>query len=446
MSALNVETIYPKAVPLKQTKDALRCLDPTCPEISTAVREFLDRPIEEYAGHLFQTKVEDRDAEANLAFEILAGELRKIGVTGETSVIQTANHCQLLLDAPSFYSTFLTWMGAKSAGLRNYVVFNSIAVTLETRARSGPGWVPATGSSLPLFNVSRRTLERTSVMGLANPSFNAETIDILSDLGIELPWREIEAMPMASAENLITSANLGLHSKWSPNGPGVVFINDRFISNLLIEHIKHRTLVYDILFEPDRRHALLKNLSEHRGRPHGGSLIPKSTELFWALDKGRIQPLSVLGSRIMSNKINFDVIIDPVSIVELLESGEIIPDLFVLFIILSFLPRVKVLGGLRQIGYIPMLQKVFLDSLDLSDPSENQIFDALNGHPLHGWTMRAIDLPISVLELSKTLGNMELFSNFAGKLSRSTLRDLSGGLSRMSVHPAWQFARSSLCA
>ena len=118
-------------------------------------------------------------------------------------------------------------------------------------------------------------------------------------------------------------------------------------------------------------------------------------------------------------------------------NGILLPNLFFLFLVMSLLPRVRVLGGFRQIGYVPVFQSVLLEVLDRTAPDEMALAQDLAGHQ-NAWGMRVIEEPQSVLQRASEAPQGMLLSALRERYGRISLADATDGLRLLRESNRWR--------
>ena len=408
----------------KPDSDVAHLMRLLCPEVISDLNEFWHRPLRDYARHLFRPvprPVSTISKQASNDFLLIIGPaLDDLGFN-RCPILQTGLHHQLFLDSYTFFALLFTHIGAQAAGLTQFAMFTSTTVTLETRSRHGPGWINIGGTPVNLFGLSRRVLARTSVLGAPPVAFDMDAIRLeasRSDPSTQetirrierLGWAERQPAPFAAQ---ISAANADLYASWSQSTAAKppFAINDRDVATLLNHHLMGDGICGRLLFDERRREKLKKDIGFCRQKEMAGSFLPSGSDFFWRVRGGRIRQLKDVAG-CLRDPVDPDwpgVRLRRPDLIEPLSSGEIVPDLFLIFLLLAILPRVRVLGGMRQIAYLPLYQKIFVNNLDLTDHDERELANELNVACLQGWGMRVMDdsRPITQI-LGQALERQEL--------------------------------------
>ncbi|HEX8339195.1 MAG TPA: hypothetical protein VF621_20910 [Pyrinomonadaceae bacterium] len=359
---------------------ALRRLSP---RLYGLIREHADTPLAEYARSLWQTPPEPSSAAGQRArrhlMAALEGHLKAVGSPATQAdealrqfercpVLQTADHSELLLDPHSFHTNLLYHVGARATGNRFLFVNAASTVTFETWRAHGPGWLNVRGARVNVFGLSRRSLTGTSVCAAPGPfrfrlavDKDAHTLNdaesaYLEELRGLLGGREYESAPAAfAAVNGIMWGSWGDARSTTP-----VITDDRLTASLVARHLADgQSLLGRMLFTHDVRARLegeLARIASGAGR----WALPSTTQHFWGVRDGRIRPLRVADGELreVGAREGFRLTFEREAVARALVAGRLYPNLFIGFLALSTLPRVRVLGGHRQFTYVPLVNEV----------------------------------------------------------------------------------------
>jgi len=140
--------------------------------------------------------------------------------------------------------------------------------------------------------------------------------------------------------------------------PGLVTIDiESLVAQLLIAHHIHRadSAVYQILFNPewsDRAATLFDGILGAFSASEG-----RGSFFFWAHDaKGHRVPLYRSGNRLTNSSGTMTFALDPDHIADALRSNQIFPGMLLAFILVSFIYKVKCLGGFNQVTYLTQMK------------------------------------------------------------------------------------------
>lgn len=328
-------------------------------------------------------------------------EIRRIDAEIESGLtIQTGPHCQLITDPDTLATLHLACIGVKSRGVRTLFWYCCSTVNLKTRALSGPGWAVVNGHPVNLFRLSQRALSRTSVCGHVggtrfSPTLNNEktlrsqrTKSLIEELTVLLPQGSFE-----SPADAFIAANARLWAAACASKPRLVMIDDSLAGKMVCAHLRDECSVLSkMLFCSRRRNNLLDTIAvERRSIPDGA--LRWSTDFFWSLRERRIRSLRLDGNVLVEPETpdGFIVPFQQKRIIEELEGGALIPNLFLVFVVLGLLPRFRVAGGPRQLIYYPAFFRAFISNLDGTNSCEAALRADLGENADHDWSMYALD-------------------------------------------------------
>jgi hypothetical protein len=429
----------------------LDALAKVCPQIEREVRDSLDDTLASYARIAWASPLPERlSEEARAAWNDLIQELhattqplgpdRQRAVVRQfesAPVIQSGAHCQLLLDRYSFFSNLLFYMGARECNRRHLVTFQSTTNTLESSPGKGPGWLTAAGRRLNVFGLSRRVLQKTSVMRLAGPlSFAllaSGPLEPATESYLRTLRQRFEGQPFPSAREAFAAMNASLWSDWgAANDTGHVWLDEDFATRVLIRHLKRGGLLASLLSSPRGRAGLALRANDIT--PDYRAFVPQGTEIFWDLTRSRIRAMRLQGSDLRGED-GATLSLQAEALIGRLQRGECVPSLFLQFLVLSILPRVRVTGGLRQCVYYTVFQQQILRLATLVDPSSDLVKD-LSLNTLNHWGMRVIEeqwQPIDRL----ALGRIEDWETVRRDIGRVGLREAIHDLRIFNADSKW---------
>ncbi|MGB3386888.1 MAG: hypothetical protein WBA88_02790 [Pseudaminobacter sp.] len=436
----------------------LAALSLLCPEVAQDIERHWNQPVTSYAGHLWRSTVAPASRMGKEARSILRETLgshvgkavphQDIEVAlrefDHTAAIQTGLHCQLLLDRTTFDAFVLSWLGAVENRLSTFLVFSGTTMTMETVGREGPGWLDTGPGKLNLFGMGRHKLSRRSVCATGPVSLNKEALEALSQkipgapsIGVLL---ERADEVFASAADALAAINADLAHEWD-RSPGTrpLFIDDRFAAIVLARHLEDKdSIPSKLLTNPSRRRHLEHALQLASAGPFGG-FLPDGTLHFWGIRDRRVRKLTVEQDRLVEigRPHGLSIPLDRQHLREALLAGALVPNLFLLFLVLAILPRVRAMGGLRQIGYVPIFQSVLLSALDDKSPEERELAADLR-RVENGWGMRVIDESMPVLDQIAGLPPADVLPQLHRHYQQRTLADVTRNLLVIGENPRWR--------
>ena len=438
--------------------EVLAVLARLCPEVARDISAHLHAPVSDYARHLWRPTHVPTSRLGTKARLILREALRNwlhphippeslqaaLGEFDRTAVIQTGLHCQLLLDRITFDAFLLGWLGAVENRLSNLFVFSGTTVTLETIGREGPGWLSVGGKKINLFGLGRHKLSRRSVCATGPVSLNQRALEAVGDAADGTRWLNIllerKGEVFENAADALAALNADLISDWDRSvATRPVFIDDRLAALALARHLDDEdSIPSKLLTNPDRRLRLEMALQSASSGPFG-SFLPSGTLHFWGVRDRRIRKLAVENGRLVEpgKPQGLSVPLDRAHLRDALLNGVLVPNLFLLFLTLAILPRVRVLGGLRQIGYVPLFQSVLAAVLDANLPEERDLATDLRRRE-NGWGMRVINEPGSVGEQLASMPAGKMLSELRRHYSERTLAEVTQNLVLISENARWR--------
>lgn len=435
--------------------DLMVALEKVCPGVAADIRACWGAPVTDYARRLLRLVAPPRADIAVRARAILrrtlaqrlAASLPSSAIEGaltafdDHAVVQAGVHSQLLLDPISFNAFLLGWLGAVGNQLPAFFVFAGSTVTMETVGKEGPGWLDLGDSQLNLFGMGRHKLCRQSVCGAGPVALNGKglqqlgagrgSIDILRGAA-EHHW--------GNAADAFADLNASLVAGWDDaTRTRPVFFDDRHAALVMADHLADANgLVTRLLTETGRRGRLEETLLAATGGPLG-RFLPTATDHFWGVRDKRVRKLVARDGRLseVDRPQGVSVPLERAALHEALLNGVLIPNLFWLFVVMSILPCVRVLGGFRQIGYVPVFQQVLTDSLDPQDGAEGALRSTL-GATENAWGMRVIEPSASVFEQERDFASGGLLQGLRRRYETIPLAAMTDGLKLLSESSRWR--------
>jgi hypothetical protein len=170
-----------------------------------------------------------------------------------------------------------------------------------------------------------------------------------------------------------------------------------------------------------------------------GGFLPGGTLHFWGVRDRRVRKLVVEDERLVESERphGLSIPLDRLHLRAALLDGTLLPNLFLLFLVLAILPRVRAVGGLRQVGYVPIFQSVLLAALDASSPDERELADELIRCE-NGWGTRVIDETLPVLDQLARLPEADILPQLYRHYRQRTLADATRDLMVIGENPRWR--------
>ena len=438
--------------------DVIAALQRLCPEVGRDISDHWRAPLVSYAAHLWRPTAAPTSrigmaARSILRDTLLERLLEKLSPTEAAialaefdgrAVVQTGLHSQLLLDRITFDAFLLGWLGAVENGLSTFFAFTGATVTMETVGREGPGWLGVGSERINLFGMGRHKLCRQSACAAGPVSLNKRTLETLSQRIGDVSWLNVlldrADEPFATAADALGALNTDLASAW--DGPAAVrpvFFDDRHAALAVARHLEDEDgLLTRLLTDPDRRSRLEQAL-EHAACGPFGRFLPAGTVHFWGVRDKRVRKLVVEnGSLIEAQRPNgVSVPLDREHLLVALRQGLLLPNLFLLFVVIALLPRVRVLGGFRQIGYVPIFQSVLMEALDPHAAEECELAEEL-GVRENAWGMRVVEEPGSVHEQLARMPAGPALPELRRRYQQLTLREVTDDLRLIRESSRWK--------
>lgn len=438
--------------------EILAVLSLLCPEVVRDIEQNWNAPVSDYARHLWRPVARPASGPAIAARSILREVLhQRLGVTMEPEeigkaldefenrpVIQSGLHCLLLMDRITFDALLLAWLGAFENGLSAFVGFMGTTMTMETIGREGPGWLDVGDDKINLFGMGRHKLCRKSACAAGPVSLNKRALGAVGDetdanrwLGTLLASQDTV---FGTAADAITALNEDLVATWDRSGMALpVFTDDRLAAAAMARHLQYDGgLLSRLLIEPARRLRLEHALQEAVSGPFG-RFLPNATDYFWGIREQRVRKLVLENGQLIEpdKPHGLSIPLERPHLRQALLDGVLLPDLFLTFLVLAILPRVRVVGGLRQIGYVALFHSILLAALDETAPEERDLAAELQVRE-NAWGTRVIDEKVSVREQLADHPEGALFADLLRQYRSRTLAEATDNLRLVRENARWR--------
>ena len=348
------------------------------------------------------------------------------------------------MDRITFDALLLAWLGAVENGLSAFFGFMGTTMTMETVGQEGPGWLDVGDDKVNLFGMGRHKLCRKSVCAAGPVSLNKRALEAVGDETDASRWLGTllasQDKVFATAADALTELNGDLVADWDRSGMvRPVFIDDRLAASAMARHLDDDgSLLSRLLFEPARRQRLDHALQEAASGPFG-RFLPNATDYFWGIREERVRKLVLENGRLIEPDRPHGVSIpfERLHLRQALLDGVLLPNLFLMFLVLAILPRVRVVGGLRQIGYVALFHSILLAALDENAPEERDLAAELQVRE-NAWGMRVIDEQISVREQLAGLPEGALFPDLLRQYRLRTFAETTDDLKLVRENARWR--------
>ncbi len=412
-----------------------------------------------YAASLWRAGGAPASQQGKLARKLLMAELsvelgERFGVEearaalaqfSSTPLFQTSDHCQLILDPTTFYTNLVYRLGAVRSR-RKYLFVNACStVTLESKGKSGPGWLATDASAINVLGWRRRDLSRTSVCAAAQ-AVRFELTDEARDCDFgsrrTTALNDLRATLRGAPEQLGRAFCWANETIWSEletrDRTKLVYTDDFFVAKVVARHIAEAdSLVHWLVFQVEAR-ALLREELELLGSGFRGRALRQSTAFFWLAREGRIRALAVDARGFFEPSAPGDIVV-PLNcecLVEALRTGLLYPNLLIGFLALSVLPQVQVLGGSSQEIYMSTIEEI-TDRL-LRAFADLQA-DRAGG--LSDWITATIETEVSPFRALSDLGPADLLDRVSNEWEGVALGKSVGDLDVFSYLVQWNEAQ-----
>jgi hypothetical protein len=440
--------------------EAFRLLSPAA---HRAVAPWLDRPLADYLGHLWQRPghgpawlssaargpaATEVPGLANVGRELflqqLAESMAGTGTDRSTvdavrrqlervPIVQTADHTQLLLDPVMFANHVATMLGAQRGGCGYVVVLGSSVNSFTSRAGHGPGLLAARGGLLNVFGL--RSRERAGSVHAHRGPVRFAFEPLVADRRLESTGRALcrllgdQPHPSAAAAfqraNQVIWAHFGFH-----RGARLVQMDSGFSARLAARHLRlGGGEVWDLFFDPRVRGAFLDARRAVGADPRLGGFLRHQTDLVWGAAGGRLRPLTLRDGVLRDDGGHVTVGFEPAELAAGLDSGRLVPDICVTYLVQNILPDLCTLGGPSQLVYVPLMWNLFRPLLfrpprgRLGATALVQGVLEVDPPPIEMIRRAADENAVWVAEvgertLSETMGTMRAFGYLVGMASR----------------------------
>ncbi len=294
---------------------------------------------------------------------MLASQLRR------RPVLQTGPHCHLIIEPDAFFTHLFTTLGLRAHSECWYINYTASTVKFIEKAKKGPGWLWLDSQNINVFGLSRSKMEPNSVCGsqgrfrfMLSPTNDQAAHSSVDQLKSILPEDEFR-----SAAEAIKAANQRLWPYCFGREIKYLQLDDADVALLLLDHLldPNSWLSRHFFGASSMVGAFLQEVRKLDNGPWAG-WFRFGTDFFWWICGGQIKRLKLDNDRLRDESGIFELHLDSRSLAQALEAGEIVPSLFLVFLVIAILPGVRALGGSRQVVYYPLMRFALLSALDRS--------------------------------------------------------------------------------
>ncbi|MCG7508633.1 hypothetical protein [Mesorhizobium retamae] len=427
------------------------------------MRPFHARPVCDYASRLFDPPASRTQPEFRIqALHKLLALIRKAairngipdGTAGEMCrdfeqrrVLQTGPHLLLIPEPEAFYTHIFSLLGLSSHGCSSYVSYAVSTVSLVERARKGPGWLSIGGKAINVFGLSRsRMIGYGLLTGLGPYQFDlmpagadgqSEALQELRDL---LPTAQFERPAHA-----IKAANQVLWPAMFCKRCTFLQLDDEDIADLVADHLADdASWLRTRLLENQKVASGLVEGIDHLATGPWAGWLARGTDFFWSYENGKRVPLRLEGRKLVRHPTGAKVVRFTASeIAARLLDRSLIPNMLLAFLVLAMLPGVRVLGGVRQPIYYPLMRYIVCRAVEIAG-IDHDLRHALAVDDLPGaWGHRVIEGSRHPFDLLTEAGSSGI-SDMIDVLAQVTLTEACGNMAGFVSDPAWSELRKRI--
>jgi len=428
------------------------------PEVGQALSALYDAPLVDYARHVYRPARLPgswlcREARALFADALrpeLSAQLPPEDVPAALAelerlgVIQTGPHGQLALEHCTFYTALCSRIGLLAQECRYYFWFTCFTNKLEMWPGHGAGWLSAAGTSINVFGLSRRLLTRSSAIATPGPvRFVFEPSNVLPPaIAAEVTHLRdlLGGTIYKDVPEAIYAANHILWQEWEPQGrTRLLIFAERFGARLVARHLESEaSLLGRLLFEPQRRAAGMRVI-ERAAHTSMYGMLPSGTDFFWRVRDRRIRAMELRGEFLVEVEAPelAPIPFERGAVLEELRRGALLPNVFLVFLVGTFLPGFRALGGFFQIAYVPIYRTALMAMLDMSDRDEQALAEDILADSNHEWGMHVLEEPNEVLPLIAETGRVGMFPVLAERYAQRSMRAITRNLELFRTHDRW---------
>ncbi|WP_245262399.1 hypothetical protein [Mesorhizobium sp. WSM3626] len=360
-------------------------------------------------------------------------------------VIQTGPHCHLIFEPDAFYTHIFSALGLRAHNDGWYVSYSVSNVKFRQGGKIGPGLLRLGDKIVNVFGLSRSKMDPYSICGRHSPKrFALTTSEKMTgaDHLVEQLQRILPKGDFPSAADAIKTANQSLWRQFFASDLQLLQIDDMDVGELVAQHLRDpSSWLSSTLFGAGSfaKRVLAHLESFNRGQWRGWAKT--TTDFFWHLSGGRIVPMRLSDGVFLNAEGSFSAPCAPAALVRSLNEGEIIPSLFLSFLVMSILPGLRALGGSRQIIYYPIMRNALLSTLsEFPAPANRSLAASLGSDEEPGmWGHRTIspDHAIDPFSLISQNGS-SCFEQLIDCYGEMRLSEAWGRLPAFTGDPLWQ--------
>lgn len=424
-----------------------------------SIMEGLDSTLEEYMSRLYLRPLKTcsrYEAHARTIFvehfeKTASDQISSASVSDackeimQHTTLQTGPHVQLLLDRDFFSTALSSYIGLSSAGFRYFPIFTGSICKFETAKGEGAGYIKFEDKLVNIFGMSRAEMQKTSVIA-AKKDFKfvfqgRENLPERVSFEFDRIANMAEGIVAKDATSCFWQLNKKLWNTWDRHQRVTpIYLDDRFYSRVLAHHLSDESsLLFRLLSDYGWINHVLGGMRRAAESP-AASMFPSGTDFFWGVGDTRIHELRLkegylaktLGKDVPTIKMH------PVDLRKHLLKGSITPDVFMIFLVASFLPNFRVLGGPFQVAYLPLFKNILMESLNTIDPDQRDLKANLSSCNTSSWGMPVIEDHEETLNVVARFGSDNLIEKLADVYGKKSFFSVTRQMERFRAYPRWR--------
>ncbi|KAA0689451.1 hypothetical protein DTW90_31630 [Neorhizobium sp. P12A] len=432
------------------------------------LRAYRHRPVRDYAAAIYDVGAEPASSSRSHARELLCrwieskalqsglgrNSAKKMATELEDHpVLQTGPHLHLLIEPDAFFTHLFSLMGLRGRESRSYISYACSTVKFAERSRKGPGWLRLGDQSFNVFGLSRREMIPYSVLA-RNRAYNFQLAPSDANAGLSHERDTLSRLlpdgQFPCAAEAIKAGNRRLWANYFDEGIDFLQLDDDDVADLVVAHLADPKSWLCDRFLRDKAFptTTLKTIDLLASTPWR-NWLKNSTHFFWGCDDGRIFPMTLidgfLGPRESQGQWEREgkaIAFTADGLIEALGRRRIIPNLFIVFMVIAILPGVRVLGGSRHTVYYPLMRHAFCSALSDGGRDDDLLRSLHHDRRPGAWGHRVISdqmEPFSILHSPE--GNV---SNLLSHYGSMSFDEACGSLSSFTEDPLWSDLSAAL--
>lgn len=312
----------------------------------------------------------------------------------------------MAIETNNFFTALFSLIGLINNGCSFYFHSTCTTPTLESRHFYGPAWLTVYDTNFNILGLSKSFRRKNSVL-TADGDFSFQFTPYygtkLVNKAENFRYKLMELLGDKHYKNVIEAyeqSNKLIWKKFLSTKVQPVYLKEDFYSRLLLHSLEDQeSYIHRFFLNWEKQKIVIDHIKKDASLPWG-EMIPTSTNFFWVIQENKIKPLKFTEHTIMyadkEEALSENTL---ASIIELLENGIIVPDIFLIIMLESLLGHVRLAGGLHQFAYFETYRKAFLESLNKNDYDELQLYQSVNEQKLNHWGSHVLEPNLDVLDI-----------------------------------------------